>query len=266
MTIARFLSPLSTPLCTHPGEEVALELRSNAGVPTDVTSGFTVEFVWKSTSFDRMQHAMKTFALESTSVSGFIYHRLLGHDVEAQTLRVTLPKRFTAPGLPDLNHSQVSAVRTALQSAMVLIQGPPGTGKTVTSATIVYHLAQQHQGQILVCAPSNVAVDHLTERIHATGLKVVRLCAKSREAVASPVEFLTLHYQVRHLDTPHSVELRKLQQLKDEEGGLSSSDERKYKQLKRTAEKEILQVCCVAACCAWCLVVLLLGVCGVTSL
>lgn len=27
-------------------------------------------------------------------------------------------------------------------------------------------------------------------------LKVVRLCAKSREAVSSPVEHLTLHYQV----------------------------------------------------------------------
>lgn len=26
--------------------------------------------------------------------------------------------------------------------------------------------------------------------------KVVRLCAKSREAVSSPVEHLTLHYQV----------------------------------------------------------------------
>jgi hypothetical protein len=38
-----------------------------------------------------------------------------------------------------------------------------------------------------------------TEKIHATGLKVVRLCAKSREAVSSPVEFLTLHYLVKHL-------------------------------------------------------------------
>lgn len=37
--------------------------------------------------------------------------------------------------------------------------------------------------QVLVCAPSNVAVDHLTAKISATGLRVVRLCAKSREAV-----------------------------------------------------------------------------------
>lgn len=51
--------------------------------------------------------------------------------------------------------------------------------------------------QVLVCAPSNVAVDHLTAKISATGLRVVRLCAKSREAVVSvrkypraPVYFL----------------------------------------------------------------------------
>ena len=73
---------------------------------------------------------------------------------------------------------------------------------------------------MLVCAPSNVAVDQLTEKIHATGLKVVRLCAKSREAVSSPVQFLTLHHQVRHLDTPDKSELIKLQQLKDEQGEL----------------------------------------------
>lgn len=30
-----------------------------------------------------------------------------------------------------------------------------------------------------------------------TFVQVVRLCAKSREAVSSPVEHLTLHYQVR---------------------------------------------------------------------
>jgi regulator of nonsense transcripts 1 len=97
-----------------------------------------------------------------------------------------------------------------LSKPLSLIQGPPGTGKTVTSAAVVFHLVKQNKGrgQVLVCAPSNVAVDQLTEKIHATGLKVVRLCAKSREAVSSPVEFLTLHWQVKRLDT--STELQKL--------------------------------------------------------
>ncbi|KAH8947378.1 hypothetical protein BDL97_11G037900 [Sphagnum fallax] len=229
-------------------EEVALELRANQGVPIDVSHNFSVDFVWKSTSFDRMQAAMKTFAVDETSVSGYIYHRLLGHEVEPQTVRNTLPRRFGAPGLPDLNASQVYAVKSVLQKPLSLIQGPPGTGKTVTSAAIVYHLAKQGQGQVLVCAPSNVAVDQLAEKISATGLKVVRLCAKSREAVSSPVEHLTLHYQVRHLDATDKSELHKLQLLKDELGELSSADEKKYKALKRATEREISQSADVICC------------------
>ncbi|KAK3125053.1 hypothetical protein QOZ80_7BG0599380 [Eleusine coracana subsp. coracana] len=229
-------------------EEVALELRASQGVPTELNVGFSVDFVWKSTSFDRMQGAMKTFAVDETSVSGYIYHHLLGHEVEHQVIRNTLPRRFGAPGLPELNASQVLAVKSVLQKPVSLIQGPPGTGKTVTSAAIVYHMAKQGQGQVLVCAPSNVAVDQLAEKISSTGLKVVRLCAKSREAVSSPVEHLTLHYQVRHLDTSDKSELHKLQQLKDEQGELSSSDEKKYKALKRATEREILQSADVICC------------------
>ncbi len=72
--------------------------------------GFKVEFVWKSTSFDRMQRAMHSFAVDETSVSGYLYHRLLGHEVEPQLLRVALPKRYSAPNLPELNHSQVTSL------------------------------------------------------------------------------------------------------------------------------------------------------------
>ncbi|XP_073704576.1 regulator of nonsense transcripts 1-like [Garra rufa] len=99
---------------------------------------------------------------------------------------------------------------------------------------------------VLVCAPSNIAVDQLTEKIHQTGLKVVRLCAKSREAIDSPVSFLALHNQIRNMDS--MPELQKLQQLKDETGELSSSDEKRYRALKRTAERELLMnadvICC----------------------
>ena len=194
---------------------------------------------------------MKAFALDETSVSGYIYHLLLGHDVEPKPLtNVVLPKKMSAPNLPPLNHSQEAAARSVLTRPLSLIQGPPGTGKTVTSATIVYQLAQQHLGQVIVCAPSNVAVDQLAEKIERTGLRVVRLAARSREAVASPVEHLTLHYQTAHLDSPETAEFKKLQQLKDELGELSSNDERRHKRLKRKIEREIIaaaDVVCVTA-------------------
>ncbi|KAF2538046.1 hypothetical protein F2Q68_00020260, partial [Brassica cretica] len=192
-------------------EEVSLELRDNQG-------------------------EMKNFAVDETSVSGYIYHQLLGHEVEAQMVRNTLPRRFGVPGLPDLNASQINAVKSVLQKPINLILGPAGTSKTVTSAAIVYHMAKQGEGQVLVCAPSNVAVDQLAEKISATGLKVVRLCAKSREAV-------------RHFDTSEKSELHNLQKLKDEQGGeLSSSDEKKYESIKRATEREITQSADVICC------------------
>ncbi|PPQ99227.1 hypothetical protein CVT24_009246 [Panaeolus cyanescens] len=227
-------------------DEIGLELRRTEGVPSECTHNFSADFVWKSTSFDRMQLAMKTFAVDEKSVSGYIYHKLLGHELEPQSLRTQMPKRFSAPGLPELNHSQMYAVKSVLQKPLSLIQGPPGTGKTVTSASIVYHLAKMNPGQVLVCAPSNVAVDQLTEKIHATGLKVVRLTAKSREALDSSIAFLTLHQQVANSIT--HVELQKLIMLKNEQGELSSNDERKYKTLIRQCEKEILSAADVICC------------------
>lgn len=230
-------------------DEVTLELRTKGdhkSVPTECTHNFSVDYVWKATSFDRMQLAMKTFAVDEMSVSGYIFHRLLGHEVAAAPMKTQMPTKFSVPGLPELNGSQVNAVKSVLQKPLSLIQGPPGTGKTVTSATIIYHLAKINGGQVLVCAPSNVAVDQLCERIHRTGLKTVRVTAKSREDVESPVRFLSLHEQVRMYDG--NIELAKLNQLKAELGELSSQDEKKYKQLVRAAEREILSnadvICC----------------------
>lgn len=34
-------------------DEVGIEMKTNAGVPMDCTQNFVVDFVWKSTSFDR---------------------------------------------------------------------------------------------------------------------------------------------------------------------------------------------------------------------
>ncbi len=69
-------------------------MKSNVGVPIDCTQPFCVDFVWKSTSFDRMQNAMKMFAVNEKAVSIYLYHKLLGHEIEDQVNnRVPLPKQ-----------------------------------------------------------------------------------------------------------------------------------------------------------------------------
>ena len=49
--------------------EISLEMKSGS-VPADITEGYISEFVWKSVSYDRMQNALKNFAVDDTSVSG----------------------------------------------------------------------------------------------------------------------------------------------------------------------------------------------------
>lgn len=227
-------------------EEFTLELNPSKIIPpTQLTTDFTAEFVWKGTSYDRMQQAMKDFATDEESVSSFIYHKLLGHEVLPIEFDIDLPKKFSHPKLTELNVSQTNAVRTVLQRPLSLIQGPPGTGKTVTSATIIYHLSKLNKQKILVCAPSNVAVDHLAAKLDLLGLNVVRLTAKSREDVESSVSHLALHNLV---NSNAKGELKKLIKLKNQVGELSVADTNNYLKLSRSSEMKVLNkaevVCC----------------------
>ena len=90
-------------------EEIGLELdaRSCVDAPVHVTSGYEIECVWKSVSYDRCQAALKAFAVDDTSVSGYIYHKLLGHDVNESVMHhrgsnidVSGKQKWSAPNLP----------------------------------------------------------------------------------------------------------------------------------------------------------------------
>lgn len=76
---------------------------------------------------------------------------------------------------PGLNESQRSAVRFALSARDVaLIHGPPGTGKT-TAVVELMRRAVRRGERVLACAPSNLAVDNLLERLLGFGERAVRL-------------------------------------------------------------------------------------------
>ena len=237
----------------HDDGEVVLEV-GKGDRPTKVTEGFTVEYVWKSVSFDRMQSALRSFAVESHSVSGYLYHRLLGNDnVKEPRIGQKAPKKYKAPGLPKLNHSQEAALREVLTRPLSLIQGPPGTGKTVTSATLVFLMVRQNliqekrdgvKRQILVAAPSNVAVDQLVEKLHKAGLNVVRLASKAREEVTSSVDFLCLHKMVPDANP----EVKKLLALRQEVGDLTKKDMSKLYRQRRRTELDILDLADVICC------------------
>jgi hypothetical protein len=77
-----------------------------------------------------------------------------------------------------LNQDQIAAIAQCLEPGAVfrLIQGPPGTGKTSTLVGLLTALVAAPSGnaagaRVLVCAPSNAAVDELALRV-SRGLAV----------------------------------------------------------------------------------------------
>ena len=204
---------------------------------------FTIEFVWKGTSFKRMLDGLYIFVNEENSVSNYIYSKILGHTVDEKKFNYNIPKDLSVKGLPKLNYFQTLGIKKALTTPLFLIQGPPGTGKTVTSAAIVYHLVNLKVGKVLVCAPSNIAADQLSEKIEKIGLNVIRVCAKSRESISSRVEHLSLHNQLKKLSSKKEYKrLFAFMKKKEEEGNVLTNKEHEiYKKLKTKAEDEIIQ-------------------------
>ena len=77
--------------------------------------------------------------------------------------------------IPQLNLSQNKAVRHILSvNDIGVIHGPPGTGKT-TSIVQAIRLTLQTESQVLVCAPTNSAVDLITEKLLELGVDVLRM-------------------------------------------------------------------------------------------
>jgi len=106
-----------------------------------------------------------------------------------------------------LNPSQQEAVRYILAARdMALVHGPPGTGKTTTLVEAIQAMSGTEHN-ILVTAPSNTAVDVLTERLAARGLSVVRVGNISR--VEESIWNHTLDVQMaRHPESKHIKKLK----------------------------------------------------------
>jgi ATP-dependent RNA/DNA helicase IGHMBP2 len=89
-----------------------------------------------------------------------------------------------------LNDSQKLAVELILSNTAVsLVHGPPGTGKTTTLVAAARAMVERGD-RVLVCAPSNAAVDHISKALLDAGLWVLRVgnplrMSESLEAIST---------------------------------------------------------------------------------
>ena len=126
--------------------------------------------------------------------------------------------RFRAPKADDflypnlLNDSQLTALRHVVTAQDVaIIHGPPGTGKTTTLVHAILETIRRER-RVLVCAPSNTAVDLLTEKLAERGVNVIRLGNPSRVS-----DLLLKHtLDARLMDHPSYSKMRAMRQTADQ--------------------------------------------------
>lgn len=104
------------------------------------------------------------------------------------------PKLYTPD--PALDASQQEAVKLVISAEdFACVHGPPGTGKTTTLVAAIRELVARGS-KVLASAPSNLAVDHLLQRLHVAGVRVLRLGHPAR--VQESLHHLVLDEQVEN--------------------------------------------------------------------
>ena len=129
-----------------------------------------IDVLFDDNRYDEMQAALKIANDSAEKPEGNLIRVLTGE--KQPTFHLDLPKY----DIPKLNTSQRSAVHKILSAnELAIVHGPPGTGKTTTLVQAIKALIKQDHKQILVVAPSNTAVDLLSEKLHEEGLNVLRV-------------------------------------------------------------------------------------------
>lgn len=118
---------------------------------------------------DRQRDALRQVEAADRGRLAALKDRLLGVEPPAFN-----PSRDWTP-LSNLDESQSAAVSHALSAEhLAVIHGPPGTGKTTTVVELIRQ-AIRRGDRVLACAPSNLAVDNLLERLLIAGERVIRI-------------------------------------------------------------------------------------------
>ncbi len=137
--------------------------------------------------------------------------------------------------LPTLNEVQNQAFAKIVHSEDVaFVHGPPGTGKTTTLTKCIKEVAKKEK-QVLVCAPSNAAVDLLVEKLINEGLNVLRLGHPAR---LTP-EVVENSLDVRISKHADFARLKDLRQQSEEYRKLAGKYKRNFGQNERK-QRELL--------------------------
>jgi ATP-dependent RNA/DNA helicase IGHMBP2 len=185
-----------------------------------------VDMLFDENSYTEMFNALK-LADDVAEKGKSELHNVLAQKKQAdfnEHLNAVLPHQH-------LNVFQKSAVQKIVQATqLAIVHGPPGTGKTTTLVASIIELLKHNNPKILVCAPSNVAVDLLTEKLAEQKVNVVRIGNPVRVSEA------VLQHALDHKISQHAS-VKQIKQLRKQSADYIDMAH-KYKRNFGKAERE----------------------------
>jgi ATP-dependent RNA/DNA helicase IGHMBP2 len=177
-----------------------------------------LNLLFDENSYKEMEIALHKVLVAENSRLAQLREVLLGRKIPA------FEKVDASISIPFLNPSQNQAVQNCLAAKEVaIIHGPPGTGKTTTLVqTIIRTLS--FEKQVLVCSPSNTAVDLLTEKLAEQGIDVLRLGNPVR--ISESLVSKTL--DARIMAHPSYKDLKQFRKLAEEYRSMAQKYKRKF--------------------------------------
>jgi superfamily I DNA and/or RNA helicase len=186
-----------------------------------------IDLLFDNNSYDEMQNALK-------------------HAVGMQDTR--LVQILTSGKTPEfsneafdlsssaLNQSQQNAVAQIVSAQdLAIVHGPPGTGKTTTLVQAIKALIRNGEKKVLVVAPSNTAVDLLSEKLAGEGLNVLRIGNPAR--VSDALMSLTLDSKMAgHSQTK---EIKRLKKMASEFKNMAHKYKRSFGKAERDQRKAL---------------------------
>ncbi len=181
-----------------------------------------VNLLFDDGTYHEMNHAINTVLKASNNRISELRDTLYG-------LKKASFGSSQAYGLPSLNEVQnraFSKIKSAIDVAFV--HGPPGTGKTTTLVKCIKEVVRIER-QVLVCAPSNAAVDLLVERLVDEGVNTLRLGHPAR---LTP-NVIENSLDVKMSKHPDFHRLKEMRKQSDEYRSMAEKYKRNFGQLER---------------------------------
>jgi ATP-dependent RNA/DNA helicase IGHMBP2 len=190
-----------------------------------------IDLLFDDNSYDEMFGALKqATALYEKKEEGRLVRILSG--ATTPTFRTDIPPVL----FPDLNALQQVAVNRIVSAGdLAIVQGPPGTGKTTTLVQAIAAILHHDPQPILVVAPSNTAVDWLSEKLSDKGLNVLRIGNPAR--VSERLMSLTLDSKMA--EHSRMKEIKRLKKQASEFRDMAHKYKRNFGKAERDQRKAL---------------------------